>query len=142
MSEKKKPSRIITIPVLELITALGIVLFWIYFFAVENSNPKNTSIYLAYERAFPLADIGWLSLALVIGAIGLLRMKKYGILFSLVGGGAMIFLGLLDMSFNTLQGNYTKSVADGIMNGFINLWSLLFGIFLIIYVWRKRQLIQ
>jgi len=138
MPANKETSKNIIIPVLELFTALGIILFWIYFFIVENANPSNNSIYLAFERSFPLADIGWLAPVLIIGAIGLMQKQRFGSVFSLAGGGALIFLSLLDISFNGFNGIYTKSPAYGIMNGSINLWCFLFGIYLIIYIWRNR----
>jgi hypothetical protein len=138
MPAKKKTSKNILIPALELLTALGIILFWIYFFIMENADPNNTSIYLAFERSFPLADIGWLVPALIIGAIGLMQKRRFGTVFSLAGGGALIFLSLLDISFNVFNRTYAKSIAYGIMNGSINLWCLLFGIYLIISIWRNR----
>jgi hypothetical protein len=140
MPDKNKTSKNIIIPALELITALGIILFWIYFFMVENCDPNNSGIYLAFERAFPLADIGWLVPALTIGAIGLIKKQWFGAVFSLAGGGTLIFLALLDVSFNVFNGIYIKSPAYGIMNGSINLWSFLFGISLIVYISRNSKI--
>jgi hypothetical protein len=137
MPAKKSTSKNIIIPALELITALGIILFWIYFFIVENASSSNTSIYLAFQRSFPLADIGWLAPSLIIGAIGLIQKQRFGTVFSLAGSGALILLALLDVSFNVINGIYTKSPAYGMMHGCLNLWALLFGIYLIIYVWKN-----
>jgi hypothetical protein len=39
----------------------------------------------------------------------------------------MIFLGLCDISFNTLNGMYSISTAELLMNGFINVWCIGFG---------------
>ncbi len=44
--------------------------------------------------------------------------------------GALIFLGLLDFSFNYQNGIYALSTADLLLNGFINLWCVIFGIVL------------
>jgi len=107
---------------------------------VENCDPSNSGIYLAFERAFPLADIGWLVPALTIGAIGLIKKQWFGAVFSLVGGGTLIFLALLDISFNVFYGIYTQSITGGIMNGLINLWSLFFGISLVVYISRNSKI--
>jgi hypothetical protein len=50
---------------------------------------------------------------------------------SLVAAGALIFLGLLDFSFNLQNGVYTASTLDLAINGFINAWCVGFGLFLI-----------
>ena len=47
-----------------------------------------------------------------------------------VCAGALIFLGLLDFSFNFQNGIYALSTADLLLNGFINLWCVVFGIIL------------
>ncbi len=48
--------------------------------------------------------------------------------YTLIAAGAMIFLGLCDLSFNSLNGMYTVGLADGIMNAGINIWSVGFGL--------------
>jgi hypothetical protein len=80
----------------------------------------------------------YLSIVLTIGGIGLLRKKSYGDLFSLMGGASLIFLGLLDISFNIQHGIYLTGVAEGIMNILINLLCFGGGIFLVLIIWKKR----
>lgn len=125
--------------VLELALAAGIVSFWTAFFTsdfIRIDNPRLKEIYLAFESAFPVAD-GYLSVVLVIGAVGLLRKKAYGRLFSLIGGASLVFLGLLDVSFNTLHGIYRLGLGEAVMNLFVNLICLGAGIFLILVVWKS-----
>ena len=52
--------------------------------------------------------------------------------YTLVAAGAMLFLGLCDFSFNIMNGMYIVGLADGIMNAFINVWCVGFG------VWQVR----
>ena len=126
--------------VLELVMAVGIVSFWIAYFSadiVQIDDPVLKQKYLAFESAFPVPD-AYLALVLVIGGIGLLRKKAFGLLFSLIGGASLIFLGLLDVSFNTLHGIYGLGFSEAVMNLFINLMCLGTGVFLLVIVWKHR----
>jgi hypothetical protein len=126
--------------IMELALAVGIVSFWIAFFTtdlISIDDPHLKEIYLAFESAFPVPDV-YLSIVLTIGGIGLLRKRSYGYFFSLMGGASLIFLGLLDISFNIQHGIYLTGVADGIMNILINLLCFGGGIFLVLIIWKKR----
>lgn len=126
--------------IMELALAVGIVSFWIAFFTtdlVSIDDPHLKEIYLAFESAFPVPDV-YLSIVLTIGGIGLLRKRSYGYFFSLMGGASLIFLGLLDISFNIQHGIYLTGVAEGIMNILINLLCFGGGIFLVLIIWKKR----
>ncbi len=116
---------------LQLATACGIVLFWVYFFAVENRKPGNDPIYLAFERSFPVPDLLWLTPLLMIGGMSVRRGGPLAAPGTIAAGGAMVFLGLLDASFNVQQSRYTLGVFDGLLNGFINLYCLIAGVTLV-----------
>lgn len=118
------------IPVLAIITAVGILLFWLGFFTIGMAPENPPQCYFAYEHAFPLPDI---VMAFVMIAAGYLMLKKIGVGKSLMlaAAGALTFLGLLDFSFNMQNGIYSISTMDMILNGFINAWSVLFGTFMI-----------
>ncbi len=127
--------------VLELVLVVGIVLFWVHFFLADGgqiSDPRLQEKYLAFESAFPVPD-AYLSVVLIIGSIGLWRKKSYGRLFSLIGGASLIFLGLLDISFNTRHGIYGLGLAEAALNLFINLMCLGVGVFLVLTVWKYRE---
>jgi hypothetical protein len=104
---------------------------------VKIGDPHLEEIYMAFESAFPVADIS-LSIVLIIGGIGLLKKVPFGFLFSLLGGGSLIFLGLLDVSFNTQNGIYLLGIGEAVMNIFINLLCLGGGIFIIVTIWKNR----
>lgn len=108
------------IAITQFVVAGGLILFWIYFFSVENHNPHNSPEYLAFERAFPPADLFWLTPALIISGISVLQDNKLGIILTIATGGSLLFLGLLDVSFNLQNKGYTKSRADAIVNIIIN----------------------
>ena len=128
------------VAVIELVLAVGIISFWIAFFStdlVSIKDPHLKEIYLAFESAFPIPDI-YLAIVLIIGGIGLLKKMSYGFLFSLIGGASLIFLGLLDISFNSQHGIYLLGIGEAVMNIFINALCLGFGIFLILTIWKNR----
>jgi len=127
--------------VLELVLAVGIILFWVDFFLADGvhiSDPCLKEKYLAFESAFPVPD-AYLSIVLVIGSIGLLRKKSYGRFFSLIGGASLVFLGLLDISFNTQHGIYLLGLGEAALNLLINLMCLGVGVFLILTIWKYRE---
>ncbi len=127
--------------IMELAIAVGIISFWIAFFSadlVKIDDPHLEEIYMAFESAFPVADIS-LSIVLIIGGIGLLKKMPFGVLFSLLGGASLIFLGLLDVSFNTQQGIYLLGIGEAILNISINLLCLGGGVFLIVTIWKNRK---
>ena len=116
-----------TIAVLELLTGIGIILFWIGFFTIGLAPENPPQCYFAYEHSFPLPDI-ILSIAILASGILLLKNKESGITLSLVCSGGLMFLGLLDFSFNILNGVYMISTLDSILNAFINIWCVAFGL--------------
>ncbi len=131
---------IIFVAIMELAIAAGIISFWIAFFSTDLVNindPQLKEIYLAFESAFPVADI-YLSILLIIGGIGLLKRMSFGFLFSLLGGASLIFLGLLDISFHTQHGIYLLGIGEAIMNIVINSLCLGGGVFLIVTIWKNR----
>ncbi len=122
MDEKKGK----VIPIFQVITALGIILFWIGFFTVGLAPETPPPCYFAFEHSFPLPDI-LLACTIIAAAVLLLKGNRLGRTLSVASSGALIFLGLLDFSFNIQNGMYAISVADTILNGFINGYCVVFG---------------
>ncbi len=117
----------IAIAILELLTAVGLILFWILFFTVGMAPKNPPPGYLAYEHSFPVPD-GLLSILLLVAGTMLLLNNPLGVNLSLIAAGALLFLGVLDISFNLQNGIYKISTGDLISNAFINLWCVGFGI--------------
>jgi hypothetical protein len=118
-------------PVLELVTGTGLILFWLAFFLLDLSPQNAPDCYHAYEHAFPVPDI-ILAVTLLAAGILLLREKRLGVSLSIAAGGALFFLGVLDLSFNIQNGFFLPSLSDFLVNAFINLWSITLGTILII----------
>ena len=114
------------IAVLELLTGIGIILFWIGFFTIGLAPENPPPCYFAYEHSFPLPDI-ILSIAMLVSGVLLLKKRESGRILSFVCAGGLMFLGLLDFSFNIQNGIYMTSALDMVLNAFINVWCVGFG---------------
>jgi hypothetical protein len=84
---------------LEIATAVGIAVFWLLFFTVGVAPTRPPPGYFAFEYSFVLSDIV-LSLALLIAGALLLQERPFGRVLSLACAGSLVFLGLVDLSFN------------------------------------------
>ena len=118
------------IATLEIIGSIAIIGFWIgWFLDIFKSIPSSEQlypIYFAFESSFPLPDL-WIVILLLISAYSIFMNKPYKSQLTASAGGALIFLGLIDMSFNIQQNIYSYDV----FNVIINLLSLSLGIILI-----------
>jgi len=123
------------IPIFQIMTALGIALFWIGFFTIGLAPETPPPCYFTFEYSFPLPDI-LLAITIFLAAVLLLKGQRLGRTLALASSGALIFLGLLDFSFNIQNGMYAISVADTILNGFINGYCVIFGIVVILHLGR------
>lgn len=126
------------IPILAILTAVGLVLFWIGFFTIGLAPDNPPTGYFAYEHSFPVPDIT-LSVVLLIGAVFCLKGHGQGTTILAAGGGALVFLGILDMSFNFQNGMYSISVIDMILNAFINLWCVIFGAAIVVKMMKVSR---
>ena len=124
------------IAVLEFLTGVGLILFWIGFFTIGLAPENPPQCYYAYEHSFPLPD-GLLAILLLAAGILLLLNNPLGSKLSLVAAGALVFLGLLDFSFNIQNGIYMTSKLDLVLNTFINVWCVGFGVVIAVMIGLK-----
>lgn len=115
---------------IELVTAVGIAVFWVMFFSAGGQDVDRPRCFLAFEYAFPVPDF-ILASALAGSAALVICKKAWGLVLSLVCAGALIFLGVIDLSFSLLNGTYRTLSADGVVDGAINLWCILASITII-----------
>jgi len=124
---------IVTLSALLIATALGVVYYWADFFLRGAVNVLKEDWYIKFERAFPPADL-WMAACAVIGAVGLLKGDSYGLLFALIAAGSLIFLALMDITFD-IQNNLYRQVSTSSqmkLEAFLNVWALGLGISLIV----------
>jgi hypothetical protein len=87
---------------LEVIGALTIIGYWIGWYAdiLKSIGPTNPlyDIYIAFESSFLLPDT-WIVVLLFVSAYGIWKQQLYASYLGIAAGGALIFLGLIDISF-------------------------------------------
>ena len=142
----KRPTGLTIVAVLMLLTAVGTLLFWVTFFAdleVQRSGylASRCDAWFAWEMSFPLAD-AWMAATAILGAVGLWRLRPTGLLFGLVSGGAMVFLGLMDVLFFLENGLYFPLTGEVAVELFIHIWTAAFGLFAIARIWAQRTLLS
>ncbi len=146
MSKVVRPTGITVVAILMLVTAVLTIAFWAFFFAGYEAQSQSflareCDAWFLWERSFPAAD-AWMAITCLAGAVGLWKMRPWGLLFSLVSGGALIFLGLMDVLFFLQNGLYWPVNFEVVMEMVIHVWVLVFGAFVIIYVWGQRGLLE
>ncbi len=119
--------------VLLIISAIGLVYYWVDFYTRKGVQVIQEDWYLKFEKAFPVADM-WIVACALIGAVGLLTEQNYGLLFSILAASSGIFLALIDITFN-IQNKLYRLVGTSnemVFEVVINITSLLFGIIIIV----------
>ena len=89
-----------------ILSAVGIVLFWVSWFASGDYATAGDATFRAFENAFPLPD-GVLSLLLVLSAVGIWRRSPLALLCGLPATGMLWYLASLDTLFNLQHGGFT-----------------------------------
>jgi len=124
---------------LMVVTALGTAAFWIGFFAGGNAlHSSEGDVYRAFEQSFPVAD-GWMAACALAAGIGLLVRRRWAVLAGVAAGSALVFLGLIDTTFDFEQGMYGRHSAAMAVEAAINAFCLTVGPFAIWWFWRYRD---
>lgn len=125
------------------LTAVLTVAFWVTFLAdyagqAQSYFARRCAGWFLWERSFPAADL-WAGTACFIAAVGLWKKRPWGALFALLGGSALVFLGLMDALFFLQNGLYSPFNTDVLVEAVIHIWALAFGTFVIAYTWQGRR---
>ncbi|NJD32447.1 MAG: hypothetical protein FIB04_11230 [Gammaproteobacteria bacterium] len=120
------------------VAAVGTAAYWVVFFTSGAVQVTEDPGYLAFERAFPLAD-GWMAACALLGAIGLARGRPWGWFFGLLAGSSLVFLGCMDVLYNLNEGTYAVASAAMWAEVAINAFCLLGAPLLIGHLWRTRD---
>lgn len=120
-----------------------IVAYWTIWFGIDRNllASSHAATYYTFENAFPAAD-AWLTLALLLGIVGIVRRRPSAVLWTLLAGGAGIYLGCMDVLFDLENGIYTLHAGGDasapIIEGAINVITFTFGITIVLWIWRNR----
>jgi len=139
-----RPGSVSLVAGLMFCAAAFIVAYWITWFSGGRAllATSQASSYFAFENAFPAGDV-WLTVTLLLGAVGLLRQRSWGLLCSLLAGGAGIYLGCVEVLFNLennvynfQQGANVRAVITAIA---INVLIFALSLTILRYAWRHRK---
>jgi hypothetical protein len=127
--------------ILLIMTVFLVIYYWVDFFLRKGVQVTQEEWYMKFQKAFPIAD-AWMTICALLGAIGLLTEQTYGLFLSILAASSMIFLALMDITFNVENKLYRLVSTSSEMRIELvgNLWFLSFGVILIIYLWTKMTL--
>ena len=132
---------IVTLSVLLIITAIGMIYYWADFFIRGAVQVIKEDWYIKFERSFAPADL-WTSVCALLGAAGLLTGETYGLVFALLTAGSLLFLAFMDITFNIQNKLYPLLITSSQMRFelMINVWTLALGIAIIVSLWPRVAL--
>ena len=103
----------------QILMAAGMMHFWYKWFRTEHNEEWLPKGYEEHERVFVYPDTV-LSILMIISAILLLTGNTYGEKLTLVCGGMMLFLTVIDIAYFNQHGMFAKE-----KNGGYHLWGLI-----------------
>jgi hypothetical protein len=104
------------------IAAALVALFWISFVGEFRELPAAL---VDFEWSFMVPDLLWIIAPFLVASHWLLTGNRKGRAATAVAGGAIFYLGLLDVAHNVRHGQY--STTRGLLDATVNLACLVFG---------------
>jgi hypothetical protein len=123
--------------VAQLVTGIGILIFWLLFFTAGMAPANPPACYFAFEHSFPPPDF-LLALGLIASGAGGLNWYAWsgsGRL-SLACAGGLLFLGLIDLSFAAQNGGFSGPAAEVAQASLISGWCIALGLAIILFAPR------
>jgi hypothetical protein len=123
----------IVLAVLLLVTAVGTAAYWVDFFWHGSVHVVEEEWYIRFERSFPVAD-GFMAASAAAAGVGLIGGAAWAEALGLVAAGGLVFLGLMDVTFNVDNGLYRRLADSGAMRAelVVNVWTLGVGAFVML----------
>ena len=135
---RERPPGARAVATLMVVTALGTAAFWTGFFAGgEALHSSATDVYHAFEHAFPVAD-AWMAACALAAGVGVLMRRRWAVPAGVAAGSSLVFLGLIDTTFDVEQGMYGRHSAAMAVEAVINVFCLTAGPFALWWFWRYR----
>lgn len=95
------------VAVVQILVALGILQFWMKWFRTEHDEPWLPTGYTLHERCFVYPD-SVLAVLMFASAILLILGESLGERLTLVCGGMMLFLVVIDTAYFLQNGMFAK----------------------------------
>jgi len=115
---------------MQFLTAAGLLIYWPLFFIVGLAPDVPPFGYYVFQHSFVVPDV-ILGLGCIRAASWLLskdrNKRNLGRSLSLACSSALLFLGMLDVSFNVINGFYSLLPLDTIVESVVNVWCIGFG---------------
>jgi len=121
---------------LEIVTGVGLLLYWLAFYLVGMAPDNPPSGYFAHANAHAIPECLVAVLFLVAGIL-LMLDKPLGWKLSPVAAGALMVVGLAHICYNLQNGVYLSSMIDLAINAVKDAWCAGFGIALAVLINRK-----
>jgi hypothetical protein len=120
--------------VLLWLVAAGTTAFWVAFLAgVRLSQGVECSHQLQLAQ---IPSNAWIVATACLGAIGLHRRRRWGLLSTIAAASAGVYIGLFDITFNLYAGTYSLPWADLVPELFANLVCTALPAYLFLVVFR------
>lgn len=144
----KRPASINIVIGIGIFTVVAMLAYWFAWFAapsvVQARTPVDAdyAIYVAYEQAFPLPD-AFVTVAALVGLIGLQKMRSWGFLSMLLAAGGAFFLGLEDLLYDLEHSMFVPFTGAAGIELAIVLVIMLLGPTMTVLLWKhRREIIQ
>lgn len=113
------------------IAAMIVIVFWISFLRDYKDLPAAI---VDFEWNFLAPDLLWIVVPLLFAGQLLMNGHRKARVGCAVAGGALFYLGLLDVAYNLRHGQYWTSRA--FLDAAVNVACLAFGVVNIRFAWR------
>ncbi len=124
-----------------VIFILGTAIYWVAYFFVGGTQVTSEIWYTRFEDAFPAAD-AWAVVLSILAVVFLLRRDAANAPFFLAASGAAIlFLALMDITFDLENGLYALVGTNAAMQTElgINVFTVLTGVLALYCGWNLRR---
>lgn len=124
--------------VLMRVAALFTIGYWTEYFTSGRVRTSDDPAYVEFENAFPLAD-GYMAVCLLASARLLRKERPGAVPTGIAAGSAMVYLAGMDILYNLQHGKYQKMTSEMGLEALINGFSLVFGPWTMMRLWRARK---
>lgn len=138
MMQNPTASQVRVLSVVQIAFGIGILAFWVLFHTVGMAPAKPPPCYFAFEHAFLPPDT-ILALGLIAAGWNGLNSDTWGRSLALVCAGGLLFLGVIDFTFNVQNGMYSAGLGDAIQAAVIPLACVGVGLWIVATYGRSSQ---
>lgn len=129
MEQRVNSSQLRALSTTQIVVGIGILAFWALFYSVGMAPANPPPCFFAFEHSFLPPDL-ILAVALIASGINVLANGTWGRPVALVAAGGLLFLGVIDLTFNIQNGMYAGPVMERLQAAAIPLICVGVGIWI------------